>query len=205
MIGKITNGINNKCYIGKTYKSIEERYKEHLRDSSRFPDRALYRAINKYGKENFSVELLGVYEESLLEAQEIEFIHYYKSFREGYNSTEGGDQGRYLKVSDNEVIDTFKKLGNITKTALNLSIDNATVTKILQSYRIPYNAKPVIGNRKIKIVSLNKEFHSLKECARFLQKEGYSTAKRTSGTASHIRDVADGKRKSAYKLFFEWI
>lgn len=29
LIYKITNKINNKCYIGQTIKSAEERWKEH--------------------------------------------------------------------------------------------------------------------------------------------------------------------------------
>ena len=58
MIGyiyKITNRLNQKAYIGKTIYTVEERWQEHIRDSKRdrCKDRPLYRAMNKYGIENF--------------------------------------------------------------------------------------------------------------------------------------------------------
>ena len=55
-IYKIINKKNNKIYIGKTEFSIEKRWKEHLRDSKKNLDRPLYRAMNKYGIENFDIE-----------------------------------------------------------------------------------------------------------------------------------------------------
>ena len=56
----ITNKINGKQYVGKTINTIEERFKQHLRDSNKvtLEQRPLYKAIKKYGKENFSVSLL---------------------------------------------------------------------------------------------------------------------------------------------------
>lgn len=57
-IYKITNLINGKEYIGKTSLTIEERFKQHIRDSRRraFEKRPLYDAINKYGVDNFIIE-----------------------------------------------------------------------------------------------------------------------------------------------------
>ena len=56
----ITNKINNKQYVGKTLNTIEKRFKQHLRDSNKITleQRPLYRAIKKYGKENFNISLL---------------------------------------------------------------------------------------------------------------------------------------------------
>ena len=54
-IYKITNKINNKIYIGKTTRTVEQRYKEHLADSKRVRS-YLHNAIQKYGSENFNVE-----------------------------------------------------------------------------------------------------------------------------------------------------
>ena len=63
-IYKITNKVNGKIYIGKTEKSIELRFKEHCREftKARSKDRPLYRAFNKYGVENFSIELVEITE-----------------------------------------------------------------------------------------------------------------------------------------------
>lgn len=49
-IYKITNLINNKCYIGKTERTILSRWKEHLQKRKTL-DLPLYRALNKYGIE----------------------------------------------------------------------------------------------------------------------------------------------------------
>lgn len=56
----ITNLINNKRYIGKTTKDPKERFKEHCIDSykKRCNKRPLYDSMNKYGIENFKLEIL---------------------------------------------------------------------------------------------------------------------------------------------------
>ena len=54
-IYKIVNNLNQKIYIGKTNRSIEERFKEHIRKANQNIDRPLYRAIRKYGIENFTI------------------------------------------------------------------------------------------------------------------------------------------------------
>ena len=50
----ITNKINGKQYIGQTVKTVQKRWSRHLADSKNF-DFYFYKAIRKYGKENFKV------------------------------------------------------------------------------------------------------------------------------------------------------
>ena len=59
-IYKITNLINNKIYVGKTTKTLEERFQTHLHDSKKekLSHRPLYKDMKEYGAENFSIELL---------------------------------------------------------------------------------------------------------------------------------------------------
>ena len=53
-IYKITNLVNGKSYVGQTIRTIEERWKQHIKDSKgNKDDFYLHRAIRKYGKENF--------------------------------------------------------------------------------------------------------------------------------------------------------
>ncbi len=56
----ITNNINNKQYVGKTNFSLQKRFQEHIRDSKQQnkEHRPLYNAFNKYGIENFSIDVL---------------------------------------------------------------------------------------------------------------------------------------------------
>lgn len=61
-IYKITNKINNYVYVGSTSRTLEERFQEHCRpsssDESHNPNSIFYKDIQKYGPENFTIELL---------------------------------------------------------------------------------------------------------------------------------------------------
>lgn len=138
IIYKITNNINKKVYIGKTYCDAEKRFKEHIRDSrrERCKNRPLYRAFNKYGIENFSHEVLGEYEEKELEDMEVYYIDQFDSYHNGYNATHGGDGTRYLKFDEEEVIAKYKELGTVIHTAQHYKCGVDTIRKILRSHNI---------------------------------------------------------------------
>ena len=92
----IINNINNKKYIGITQQTIEERFQQHIKESNNDSDRCLCRAIRKYGKENFSIELLddsaqNVEELKQLEQKYIEIYDTHAWLGYGYNMTFGGD------------------------------------------------------------------------------------------------------------------
>ena len=58
-IYKIINKINNKVYIGQSIRPIEQRFQRHINDAiNNTLDTHLARAIRKYGKDNFSIELI---------------------------------------------------------------------------------------------------------------------------------------------------
>ena len=57
-IYKIVNDVNGKLYIGKTTKTIEERYNRHLQNARNKVNRYLYDAMNHYGVEHFSISLI---------------------------------------------------------------------------------------------------------------------------------------------------
>lgn len=99
-IYKITNNINDKIYIGQTRVTIHIRYQEHLRAAKDDCDNYLYRAMRKYGVDNFAVEvvesILCKTKEELkvmLNTKEIYYIKKYNSNNPnfGYNMTRGGD------------------------------------------------------------------------------------------------------------------
>lgn len=90
----ITNNINKKVYVGQTSRPLKVRWAQHLQDSETL-DYALYKAMRKYGKENFSIEILEECSFEDLNDKEIYYIEKYNSYinnenSNGYNMTKGG-------------------------------------------------------------------------------------------------------------------
>jgi len=94
-IYSITNIINGKQYIGKTIKSLQDRWIGHYNDAiSGRLDTHFSRAIRKYGKDNFVVEKIEECSSNdELSNKEKFWISELNTFSNGYNSTEGGDGG----------------------------------------------------------------------------------------------------------------
>jgi len=84
----ITNIENKKQYVGITKFSIEERFFQHTKRGF-----LLTEAIQKYGEQNFSIELVEEVE-SAERAYELEIFYiqkYNTKVPNGYNLTDGGD------------------------------------------------------------------------------------------------------------------
>lgn len=212
-IYKITNKINGKCYIGKTLNSIEERWREHQSDSKkeRCKDRPLYRALNKYGIENFLIEQVEECDENIVPEREQYWIKYYNSYHYGYNATLGGDGKQYIDYD--LVVKTYLRLQNQTLTAKELNICVDTVNKILKLRKIPIlTSQEIFKNRgiKISVYTLLKEyiqtFNSLNEAANFILQgsDEERIRKNLRGARSHIKEVCEGKRSTAYGYIWRY-
>ena len=94
MIGiyKITNKLNGKVYIGQS-RDIDARWRQHINAKDNY---AIHNAIKKYGKENFSFEVLLECPAEMLNVWERDMIALYDCISpNGYNLTEGGE-GHHL-------------------------------------------------------------------------------------------------------------
>lgn len=91
LIYMATNKVNGKSYIGLTTGSLENRCKQHKSQAKRV-DGLFQRAINKYGWDNFSWEVLEDDIDSIddLNKREVYYIDKYDTFNNGYNMTLGG-------------------------------------------------------------------------------------------------------------------
>jgi len=93
-IYKLINKINNKFYIGKTVKSLKQRFNGHKAHANRGSKYHVHRAMRKYGYDNFQIELIeSVEDEQTLNEREIYWI---SELNPHYNTHSGG-QGGSLK------------------------------------------------------------------------------------------------------------
>lgn len=139
----IENKINKKCYIGQTFRDITVRFKEHLRHSftyknnKRTKNKILYRAMNKYGVENFTCkEIYKCYANNkeslrtLLNKKEIELISKYNTITpNGYNMTMGGNFDGCIG-KNRKAVAQYDLAGNLIKVYPSMS-DARDETKIL--------------------------------------------------------------------------
>ena len=90
-IYKITNIITDECYIGQAV-DVYKRWNEHCKCGLGIdtpPGNKLYKAIQEYGLENFTFELIEECSNSELNEKEKYFIELYQADTFGYNSTGG--------------------------------------------------------------------------------------------------------------------
>lgn len=209
-IYQIVNKVNGKIYVGKTEHSIEKRFKEHCSDykKERNEKRPLYAAMRKYGIENFEISLLE--ETNNPDERETFWIEYKKSFKYGYNATLGGDGKKYIDYD--VVVATYNELQNMVLTAQKLQISTDTVKTALEVNHIPIKSSAEISrdttSKVIKMFSLNGDFiqtfPSLKDAARYIISNNYTSSTDLRGISVHIRNTANGKRKTAYQHIWKW-
>lgn len=205
IIYKITNSINNKVYIGKTLETLEERWKQHKKDSMRFLNRPLYRAMNKYGIENFTIEVIERPKIEILSERECYWIQYYNSFHFGYNATRGGDGtvlydyqqivNKYLEGSlVKEIAEEFEcSLDTVSKALKLANLDSTTNSRKKSS-------KPVCMYDKNK--NFIKKFESLTEAANWLIEQQIAKTDNNKNVIAAIGRVVNGQRKTAYKMLW---
>lgn len=155
-IYKITNKLNGKIYIGQTVKSLEKRFQKHCWETTENDkyhlNMAIKKAIRKYGKENFTIELIEEVETDKLDEREVYWISFYDSYNKGYNCTLGGQNGATRKCSlnwtqENEVIEA-KYLGFSSKEIGEVyGIDRSTVHNIFKRHNLKMPIKRNLEDR----------------------------------------------------------
>ena len=208
-IYKITNKQNQKCYIGKTYKTNPlDRFEEHKKDSLKYIERPLYRAFAKYGFSNFDFEVIE--ETDYPDDREGYWINFFNSYGStGYNATLGGD-GKKL-FNDEEIIADYLLMQNQTEVAMKHGCHAKTVGDILDNYGVEkIDSHTVLANKtgkKVQMLSKDTEevlqtFNSQMEAARFLIENNYSKIRDLRSLAAKIGLVCRGKRKTCSG--FKW-
>lgn len=206
-IYKITNDVNGKIYIGMSESNnFEARWKEHLsnyKTAWKRTKRPLYEAMNKYGVENFTYEIIEETDTPMEREQYwIKKLNTYIGFKNcnGYNATLGGES-RKTAFSEKEEIDElvtlYKNGATLRQMVKILGHDPTTLSKKLNE--LGYYFKDY--RKGFKICQIDKGtnkilhiFQSARAAGRYLGDESKN---------GHISSVLTGKRKTAYG--YKWM
>lgn len=199
----IENDINNYKYIGLTTRSIDIRWKEHLRRGSKGIDEA----IQRYGKEHFSIKELEDCPDELLDEREKYWISYYNSFYQGYNLTPGGREENLITLPNkyNQVYELWlggygqKEIAQITKLNIEtvhnyLLKNNITKEDIKDRFR-----KKVGESKSRKILQFDLQGNFIKEWPSIAEINRSKIAGRKA-----VRLCCQGKQKSAKGFIWKY-
>lgn len=208
----IKNNINGKVYIGQSV-DIKKRWREHRSAAynlnSKDYNMVIYRAIRKYGLNNFSFSILETCEIEELNEKEKYWIQNYDSKNKGYNVSLGGNDYTHL----GNIVELYDYQGNYVceyanamEVAKALNVFYGTVYQVIYGIRLSvkgYQLKlknddskqiKIYQNRqggKIKVCSLNdknekiEEFESIADAARKLNLDSSCITKCCKGKLVH--------------------
>ena len=134
-IYKITNKLNNKVYIGQTIQKPIERFYQHCakKCDKYILNMVIHKAIFKYGKDNFTFEVIEEVPKQQLNEREEYWIKYYNSYTDGYNSTKGGQKGNkpFKNIDNKAIIEQYQQGKSLRTIGKIFNIDKANVKSIL--------------------------------------------------------------------------
>ena len=187
----ITNKINQKIYIGQTSQAPEQRWKEHQIDARKesLKNRPLYRAINKYGIENFIFEVIEATRNPV--EREVYWISQYNTFQgEGYNATRGGEGRSNIVWTDKEI-----------EVLTSLRKENKSIIEIKEI--LPEKGELAISNKLKELgFDVSRNYKTKKRVAQIDPKtnkiikvyESMQATQEDGFAKSHVSSVANGKR-----------
>jgi len=167
----VTNLINKHQYVGQSV-DIYDRWVKHKAPSH--DDNAFHRALDKYGIDNFTWEIIEVCKQCELDEREKYWIEYYNTYENGYNETRGG-QGN-LRYDYRLLVELWKEGYTCKEIEKLLNCNDKTITRALRCYEI--SPQEVRSRTQIKrpIVAIDtktntplKIFSSINHALRFFQ------------------------------------
>ena len=207
---------SGKSYIGQTTYSIYDRAGI---DGKRYKNCTIfYRAIQKYGLENFSIEILDEVPEEELELKENEYMRKYNTIKpNGYNYYEVGSGPRSTKAST--AIDVYdlelnyiESFDSLIEAARKYHIPYQSISQCINSKIDHYKdkvytkmgekpKKPIVvktHGRKTGQYDLNDNLIMVYDSAN----EAAKAISKNTAAGRNIRSVCAGDRKTAYG--FKW-
>lgn len=217
-IYKFTNKVNGKIYIGQSVDVVHRKYshfheafkKERLSYNSYF-----HKAIRKYGKENFTFEIIERCDRSELNVKEIYWIDYYKSFKEeyGYNISLGGHYAKHLQkpvyqidIKTKQVVNEYPSLkeASLSVNGYIGALSQVCTGKLTSAYDYIWCFKENYRDGMYENYKRKKQYREIYAIDKITHKivKKYSSIveaeKEVNGKTSVIIQVCNGDRKSCY-------
>lgn len=180
MIGvyKIINTINGKVYIGQA-QDIERRWNYHKYSALKGESNVLYKAMRKYGIDNFSFEVIEECSIEELNEKEIYYIEQYNSYihaenSNGYNMTLGGDGVKGLVRTEEFKIKFSESRKGEKHPLYGKTFTEEHRKKMSEAHKGKYKRGKSPSARRV--VCEGKTFDCIEDCADFYEVK-YSTMK----------------------------
>lgn len=145
----ICNKVNNKKYIGQTIQEINKRFNQHLQLRQSNKNQLIFKAIKKYGKENFYIKVL---KDNINTYKDLNFYeeYYIKEYNSmtpnGYNMCPGGQKWRRapLNIEENikeKLILEYKNGKSSRELEIKYNISRPTIIKFLKENKVEIRNK----------------------------------------------------------------
>lgn len=192
-IYKITNTIDGRVYVGATLRSPQRRFAEHIRDAARFPDRPLYKALNSYGADSFTCEVIEECHDQNIEERELHWIDKLNTFSNGYNATYGGSGKRMVETD--RIIELWESGKTIKEIHEMTGYDGDSIRKTLDyiSSNEFKERADISKSKPVEMLDKDTEevirvFSGIWEANKYLSKK----------SGGHICQACAGRRRTAY-------
>jgi group I intron endonuclease len=139
----IRNTVNDKVYVGQTWKNLQFRFMSHCRIGPHNHCVKIARAIAKYGKDNFFIHCLMIcHTQEIADYWENFFIKKFDSIDNGYNLLEFGFSRRGTKHT-NETLEkmSISQSGSKNGRAILTDVQVANIRKEYDAYWMPNHIK----------------------------------------------------------------
>lgn len=168
----ITNIVNDKKYVGQTRQQLNKRWLSHITESRTYSDRPLYRAMNKYGLDNFKIRILEECNVNVLNEREIWWIDFLDSYTNGYNATTGGEYFEHTEETKHKISQTMSNVSRSDEwiNSISIGLKNKIERGEKWGFLTTKNEGGKHARRKVKGISITNgeivEFDSIREAAR---------------------------------------
>ena len=230
----ITNLINSKVYVGQTRMTLKARWNKHCTIANSDPcATGVDGAIRKYGKKNFTCEVIKTCPIEELDKWEIYYIQFYHSYQrdnanKGYNLTLGGGGGWIYDFDIDEIISMCNNGLSLKEIAAQYHCCPQTISARLRAENIDIKSlfsnwckshpeswennlskghrfTSQDNNKAVRIKELDKIFPSLAECSQWLIDNHYTKAATMDAVRKSLSRHLNGERNSYLKMHFEFI